>query len=100
MAVQSELVLETPCLQTGPVGSRARPLESALASLKRAQAEDDVGCRLLLAESLARDPARAAAKAAEIARARGFESLAAELVSAFGRFMVRPEKSDPGCVAK
>jgi len=82
------------------VGSRARPLESALASLKRAQAEDDVGCRLLLAESLARDPARAAAKAAEIARARGFESLAAELVSAFGRFMVRPEKSDPGCVAK
>ena len=80
--------------------ARARPLESALAALKQAQAADDVGCRLQLAESLARDPARAAAKAAEIARARGFESLAPDLVSAFGRFMARPEKSDPGCVAK
>jgi HEAT repeat protein len=80
--------------------ARARPLESALAALKQAQAADDVGCRLLLTESLARDPARAAGKAAEIARARGFELLAPDLVSAFGRFMARPEKDDPGCVAK
>ena len=34
--------------------ARARALESALASLKRAQAADDVACRLLVAESLAR----------------------------------------------
>lgn len=80
--------------------SRGRTLEGALLALKQAQAAEDVACRLTLAESLLRDPARAVAKAAQIARARGFDALLPDLVQAFGRFMVRPEKSDPGCAAK
>jgi HEAT repeat protein len=80
--------------------ARARTLEAALVALKQADAADEVGCRLQLAESLLRDPARAAAKAAEIARARSLEPLVPDLLRAFDRFMARPQKSDPGCVAK
>jgi hypothetical protein len=75
-------------------------LERALDALKQAQAAEDVACRLLLAESLQRDPARAVAKAAQIARSRGLEALVPGLVCAYDRFMARPQQSDPGCVAK
>lgn len=80
--------------------ARRRTLENALVALKQAQAAEDVACRLALAESLARDPARAAAKAAQIARQRGLEQLIPDLVRAFDRFMAQPVKGDPGCVAK
>lgn len=80
--------------------ARGRPLENALLALKQAQAADDVACRLALADSLARDVSRAAAKAAAIAGERGIEKLLPDLVRAFDRFMARPEKSDPGCLAK
>lgn len=79
---------------------RSRPLEIALAALRRAQTSDDVACRLALAESLASDVSRAVVKAAEIARERQFEELLPDLLRAFERFMARPVKSDPGCVAK
>ncbi len=80
--------------------ARSRPLEGAFADLRRASEGDLATCRILLKDSLARDPARAAAKAAQLAGERSLDELAGDLVLAFERFMVRPEKDDPGCVAK
>jgi HEAT repeat protein len=79
---------------------RSRTLENALAELRRASEADPATCRILLKESLGRDPSRAVAKAARIAGERGMQELAGDLVLAFERFMVRPVKDDPGCVAK
>jgi HEAT repeat protein len=80
--------------------SRARPLEDALADLKRARDQDPATCRIVLRQSLARDPARAAASAARLAGERGVDDLGDELARSFDRFMARPQKDDPGCAAK
>lgn len=82
------------------MGRAARPLEAALARLAEARHLEPAGCARVAAEALAKDTAPAAARAARLCGERGLVQLAPELVRAFARFMSRPQRSDPGCVAK
>lgn len=80
--------------------SRGRPLVEALLTLERSREAGPAVLRAALAGALAADQAPAAAKAARMAAERGLTELQPALAQAFGRFLLRPVKSDPGCLAK
>jgi HEAT repeat protein len=80
--------------------SRSRPLAESLLALERVRDAGPALLRPALAAALEREAAPAAAKAARLAAEREQGQLLPNLVRAFGRFMVRPAKSDPGCAAK
>jgi HEAT repeat protein len=76
---------------------KPRPVETALAALKT------LGPATLAAELpkyLASKSNIVVAKAADLARAAGVESLVPQLTAAFDRFMQSPAKTDPTCAAK
>jgi HEAT repeat protein len=77
--------------------------QSADAALAELAALKGMGAGVLAAELpkyLAHKSNLVVAKAADLARAAGVESLAPQLAGAFPRFMEAPAKADPTCAAK
>jgi HEAT repeat protein len=80
--------------------AKGRPVEAALAQVA---ALKGMGAGVLSAELpkfLAHKSSLVVARAADLARVGGLDSLAPQLVAAFGRFVDGPATSDPGCTAK
>lgn len=81
--------------------ARSKALEETLEELAKVRGEPFTpDSQKLLRNVLAGRSSHAAAKAAEIAGELEVEALTPDLVAAFERFLVKAEKSDPGCSAK
>jgi HEAT repeat protein len=76
-------------------------LQNTLEQLARARSDPSSAASVaLLRTVLAGKSSHAAAQAAEIAAAAELESLTADLVAAFERWLAQPARADPGCAAK
>lgn len=81
--------------------ARSRVLEDTLEKLAKIRGGPlTPESQKLLRKVLAGRSSHAAAKAAEIAGELEADALTPDLVAAFERFLIRAEKSDPGCAAK
>ena len=86
---------------TRTIVAKAAPLEDLLAALNELRLDpDSAASRKELARNLAAKINLLAAKAARIAGECKLDTLAPNLVEAFGRFMIRPEVTDRRCEAK
>ena len=79
---------------------KPRPVETALAQLAALKGMGPATLAAELPKYLANKSNIVVAKAADLARAAGVESLVPQLVAAFDRFMESPTKTDPTCAAK
>jgi hypothetical protein len=81
--------------------ARTRRLEETLEALRAVRQDATTqASRAELRRVIRAEGCHAVARAAAIVGEHGLDELAGDLVSAFPRFVARPEKSDPGCVAK
>jgi signal recognition particle GTPase len=79
---------------------KPRPVETALAQLAALKGMGPATLAAELPKYLASKSNLVVAKAADLARATGVESLVPQLVAAFDRFMDKPATTDPTCAAK
>jgi HEAT repeat protein len=81
--------------------SKSRDLEATLASLSRLREDPHTAAALAeLRHALSGKSSHAATKAAQIIGEFEIAEIMPDLLGSFDRFLVQPEKSDPGCAAK
>jgi HEAT repeat protein len=81
--------------------ARSKALENTLEQLAKLRGQPlTADSHALLRKTLAGRSSHAAGKAAEIAGELEVDTLTPDLVAAFDRFLIKAEKSDPGCAAK